>query len=146
MTFLDRIKYAAFSAALESEPHVGVVVATAEAVIPEHLMREKTVVLAIGRRMAKPIHDLAVDARGISATLSFNLTLFECFIPWRAVQAFGPDQSRECIWFFTAPEQLVAMQPPRRPTSGGSLRDRLQASLREPPRPALRLVKSDDVA
>jgi len=148
MTFSDRVKYAAFQAALDSEPALGVI-ATPKmgAILPRELMKRETVLLHIGHMLAQPIPDLEVHEEGVSATLAFGAEQFRVLLPWRSILAFGPMAGAEVVTFISppalaaAPEADVAMMPQAK---------RMRAvPARNAPRPALprlRLVKADDVA
>jgi len=149
MTFSDRVKHAAFQAALDFEPALGVIVTPKMgAILPGELMQRETVLLHIGHMLTRPIPDLEVHEEGISATLAFGAEQFLVLLPWRAVLAFGPMAGAEVVTFITplalaaAHEADVAMMPRTKP--------RMRAvPARNAPRPApprLRLVKADDVA
>lgn len=62
--------------------------------VPEYLRGGPDLVLELGYDMAVPIPDLAVDERGIVATLSFNQAPYRCVIPWASVYVVHDGQAR----------------------------------------------------
>ena len=75
-------------------------------IVPEYLATEGRLVLQVGYRMAVPIPDLKVDARGVSGTLSFKRHPFFVNVPWAAVYAVvGVDDGRGWIWHDDVPAE-----------------------------------------
>lgn len=54
-------------------------------IIPEHLKAWPQVKFDYGEGLPIPIPDLDMDDAGISATLSFNMSPFKTFLPWKAI-------------------------------------------------------------
>jgi stringent starvation protein B len=77
-------------------------------VVPPQFRAQTQLVLQVGRNMAIPIPDLAVDDEGIRGTLSFNQTPFRCSIPWSAVYALVDEESRGMVWPEDEPPEVVA--------------------------------------
>lgn len=75
--------------------------------LPAHLLSEKHLILQYGYNMPVPIADLAVDERGISATLSFRRISHMTFIPWSAVFAMTDGDKRSYVWQDDLPADLV---------------------------------------
>ncbi len=74
--------------------------------LPDFLRQQPRVVLQYGYNMPVPIHDLTVDERGISATLSFRRVPQATFIPWAAVFALTDDDQHGFVWPEDVPKDL----------------------------------------
>lgn len=82
----------------------------ADVAVPDRL-RDRDLVLRFGRGLTPPIHDLAVDARGISGTLTFGGQPHHCALPWAAVyaaRAEGAPKGEGVYWSEDVPDDLVA--------------------------------------
>jgi hypothetical protein len=86
--------------------------------VPLPLRMESRLILAYGHDMPKPITDLVVDDRGVSATLSFNDRPFGTFIPWEAVYVIQVIDGRGICYEEDVPDdvdlsgQMVRRPPP----------------------------------
>jgi hypothetical protein len=76
--------------------------------LPDFLREQGRVVLQYGYNMPVPIRDLAVDERGISATLSFRRVSHSTFIPWSAVFFMTDGEQRGFLWQEDIPPDLEA--------------------------------------
>ncbi len=66
----------------------------ASAVVPKHLRNDAKLSFLYGDGLPIPIADLEVSEEGLRATLSFDRTPHETFVPWSAVIAIsGVDDS-----------------------------------------------------
>ncbi len=61
--------------------------------LPEHLRVEPRLILQYGLNMPVPIADLEITGEGIRATLSFNRSPHNTFVPWPAVYVIMPTDS-----------------------------------------------------
>jgi len=75
-------------------------------VVPPWLAEQPQLVLQLGYDLPIPIDDLAVDAQGWRATLSFNRSPFLCTVPWAAVFAVVDEEGRGMLWPESLPEEL----------------------------------------
>jgi len=82
----------------------------ANVIVPGGFKKEPRLVLQIGRNMAVPIPDLAIDDDGWSGTLSFQRVPFRCVIPWSSVFAMVGDDGRWIIWPEDVPPELEQRQ------------------------------------
>lgn len=62
-----------------------VVIDPRECVVPTQFRRDQALILLLGLNLPIPIPDLHVGNDGITATLSFSRSPYECFIPWKAL-------------------------------------------------------------
>jgi len=68
--------------------------------LPDHLRAEPRLILQYGLNMPVPIVDLEITGEGIRATLSFNRTPHNTFVPWQAVYVIMPtDSGKPAILF-----------------------------------------------
>lgn len=74
---------------------------------PLWLKSRPQLVLQIGLNLPIPIPDLLINAQGISGTLSFSGTLFECYCPWDAIFALSGDDRRGATWPDSMPEEVL---------------------------------------
>jgi hypothetical protein len=98
--------------------------------LPDFLREQPRVVLQYGYNMPVPIYDLAVDERGISATLSFRRVSHATLIPWSAVFAMTDGEQRGFIWQEDIPTDLeteAAEPPPAAPPSPSAGRSMLKS-------------------
>lgn len=79
--------------------------------LPDFLREQPRVVLQYGYNMPVPIHDLTVDERGISATLSFRRVPHATFVPWSAVFALTDGDQHGLVWQDDVPKDLELEQP-----------------------------------
>lgn len=94
-------------------------------IVPPWLSQKTPLVLQFGLALAIPIHDLAVDERGVFGTLSFTRGPFACLIPWDAVFALVGDDNKGMIWPESiSPEvaEAIRTDKPGKPTSAPHLR------------------------
>jgi hypothetical protein len=85
---ISKLKHSVVASLLDQEDFILVVVnpACPGVHLPEELMQmDKPVGLHVGFRMTEPIPDLTLNPDGITATLSFNRTLFRCSLPWASI-------------------------------------------------------------
>lgn len=99
--------------------------------LPEHLRRERNIVLQYGYNMPIPIADFVVDDRGIGAQLSFQRVSHATFVPWAAVFAITDGNKRAMVWEGDVPADLNLGEPPPQ---------------QQPKRPALTSVPLDGEA
>jgi hypothetical protein len=76
--------------------------------IPPFLDCDFPIVFNYGLHMARPIPDLELSDRGISATLAFGSEFHKTFIPWNAIIAMGGIN-------FGIVFPLVALETPEEP-------------------------------
>lgn len=69
-------------------------------------LRTPSVTLQIGYNMPVPIHDLAVDDWGVTATLSFRRTPHTCRIPWAAIFALADGDGGGILFPEDVPAEL----------------------------------------
>jgi hypothetical protein len=87
--------------------------------LPDFLRQQPRVVLQYGYNMPVPIHDLVIDERGISATLSFRRVAHATLIPWAAVFALSDGEQRGFVWPEDVPPDLhIEAQPESQPATG----------------------------
>jgi hypothetical protein len=91
-----------------------------EVKLPEFLRQQKHLILQYGYNMPVPITDLAVDERGISATLSFQRVPHATFVPWSAVFAMVDTDKRGYVWEDDLPADLNLPEPPEPPAAAKS--------------------------
>jgi len=102
--------------------------------LPEHLRVEPRLILQYGLNMPVPIADLEITGEGIRATLSFNRTPHNTFVPWPAVYVIMPTDSgkpgilfaedvppemRATLTAEAAEDKLLQKAPSRRRKAGG---------------------------
>jgi stringent starvation protein B len=81
-------------------------------IVPTHLRKQPQLFLQIGLDLPVPIPDLRIDDDGITGTLSFQRTPFECWVPWPAVFGVVAEDGDGMVW----PEDLpteIAMEVER---------------------------------
>ncbi len=79
--------------------------------LPEFLRGEPRLVLQYGYNMPVPMHDLTIDDKGISATLSFRRAPHATFIPWSAVFAMTDGEKHGMVWPDDVPADLEVEAP-----------------------------------
>ena len=86
-------------------------------VLPEFLREQPRLVLQYGYNMPVPMHDLTIDEKGISATLSFRRSPHATFIPWSAVFAMTDGEKHGMVWPSDVPAdlELEAQSTPEAP-------------------------------
>ncbi|MBL9007925.1 MAG: hypothetical protein JNJ46_26945 [Myxococcales bacterium] len=86
-------------------------------VLPEFLREQPRLVLQYGYNMPVPMHDLTIDEKGISATLSFRRSPHATFIPWSAVFAMTDGEKHGMVWPSDVPAdlELEAQSKPEAP-------------------------------
>jgi stringent starvation protein B len=81
--------------------------ATEELHVPPHLYKASQITLQFGFNMPIPIPDLYLGDTGISGTLSFKGTPFECFVPWEAVFALIGEDSKGEVFDIALVKELA---------------------------------------
>lgn len=84
-------------------------------VCPKHVVDEdgpSLVPFQIGHDLAIPIPGFKIDDEGITGTLSFNRTPFDCFFPWDAVAAVAVPAEQVLVSFGTAQAPLAKKARP----------------------------------
>ena len=77
-------------------------------VVPEHLRALPGVTLQVGHiGMLIPMPDLAVDAEGVRATLSFSRQPHACVLPWSAIYALVTDTGESLHFEGEVPPDLA---------------------------------------
>ena len=61
-----------------------------QVIIPNYLTAEPAIILDYDPDAIVPINDLRTDEEGITATLSFDRTPCQTFVPWKAVIGISP--------------------------------------------------------
>lgn len=121
-------KQKAFLFLLEQAPVVRVWVNNQHpgAVLPKSLHPCMAVALDLGLNMPRPIPDLQATEAGIVATLSFEGSPFQVYIPWKNVCVMGvgmPDDAEaEFVWKDDIPRESGMPAPPSAPTARGGLK------------------------
>lgn len=90
--------------------------------VPKWLRYDPQLVLQVGFEMPIPITDLAVDDKGVSATLTFQRSPHFCSVPWDAVFAVVGEDGRGMLWPEDLPQELfneVAREAARDGFDGG---------------------------
>lgn len=88
--------------------------------LPEFLRDQPRLVLQYGYNMPVPMHDLTVDEKGISATLSFRRVPHATFIPWSAVFAMTDGEKHGMVWPADVPPDLKLDAPEEAPRKAES--------------------------
>lgn len=65
--------------------------------IPDHLKKNSYIVLEVGHNMSVPIPDLELTQDGVSCTLSFNRSPFQCFLPWESIVGYGGEAVNQVV-------------------------------------------------
>ncbi len=106
----------------QSEARVHLDTRKSDVVVPGHLRSAAHLCLDYSYNFTPPIYDLALDERGVSATLSFSRMPFLTFVPWDAVFCIVDFSGRGMVWEENLPAELqgtlaaVATPPPATPT------------------------------
>lgn len=80
-------------------------------IVPSDLRRPQ-LTLKLGLNLQpNPIADMKIDAKGFSATLSFNRQATVVFVPWSAVYAIVGDSGIGNVWHVDVPPEV---NPPKR--------------------------------
>lgn len=75
--------------------------------VPGYLVSQPSVVLQIGYKLARPIPDLTLSEKGVTATLAFSNTPFQCRMPWNSVFAMVAENGRVMLWPSDMPAELL---------------------------------------
>jgi hypothetical protein len=118
-------------------------------VVPQPFCGEPHLVLQYGYDLPILIPDLAVDDRGVRATLSFSRNAQTTVVPWSAVYVISCIDGSEVRYTEDIPEDILIAEPPVRRLQSvpahpeAELAEPLPESLaiRRRRRPQLRLVK-----
>jgi stringent starvation protein B len=86
--------------------------------VPAELAQNPRLVLQYGYNMPIPIPDLAVDERGITATLSFSRMPHRTFVPWSAVYIVSCTDGRGVVYFEDVPEDVALLGAPASRANG----------------------------
>ena len=90
----------------QSEARVHLDARKAEVVLPKHLSHSSHLCLDYSYGFTPPIPDLALDERGIVATLSFSRVAQTTFVPWSAVFCIVDFSGRGMVWEEDVPAEL----------------------------------------
>jgi hypothetical protein len=75
---------------------------------PDWLKAQPSVVLQIGYGLQPSIADLAVEAGGVSCTLSFDGAPYACRLPWHAIYALVGSAGRGMVWPEDVPAEVLS--------------------------------------
>ena len=75
--------------------------------VPDYLVAQPSVVLQIGYKLARPIPDLKLSEKGVTATLSFSNIPYHCRMPWNSVFAMVAENGRVMLWPSDMPAELL---------------------------------------
>jgi hypothetical protein len=75
-------------------------------VLPQHLLGRAQLRLDYSYGFSPPIRDLAIDDKGIAATLSFSGQASETFVPWSAIYLIVDFSGQGVFWQEDIPSDL----------------------------------------
>ncbi len=92
--------------------------------VPLHLQRDPKLVLRFGYGLQPAIHDLTLDDRAMSGTLTFGGVPHCCVLPWSAVYAVvsESEEQRGMVWPKDVPESVLDELAPQGVFSGSEPR------------------------
>jgi hypothetical protein len=89
---------------------------------PDRLKSQPSIALRVGYGLQPTITDLAVDAWGVTCTLSFEGAPYPCWLPWHAIYALVGAAARGIVWPEDVPADVVsAIRRPRTTSDVGGL-------------------------
>jgi stringent starvation protein B len=80
--------------------------------VPDEFEDNRHLVLQYGQNMPIPIHDLDVNEKGVTATLSFSRTPYRTFVPWSAVYIVACNDGRGILYYEDVPEDVSLVARP----------------------------------
>ena len=80
--------------------------------VPSEFADNRHLVLQYGQNMPIPIPDLAVNDKGVSATLSFSRTPYRTFVPWSAIYIVACTDGRGILYYEDVPEDVSLVARP----------------------------------